>query len=123
MGGLLASAGLALALLIGGFIPALLGFFLVGLGVAAVSPCVYAAAAKNGAVALALDGLSANATLATAAGVTGASVPGGSPVALANIGPDNVLSPGESATLVLQFNNPSRAAITYSTRVLAGVLP
>ena len=77
----------------------------------------------NGAVALALDGLSANATLATAAGVTGASVPGGSPVALANIGPDNVLSPGESATLVLQFNNPSRAAITYSTRVLAGVLP
>jgi MFS family permease len=53
IGGLLASAGLALALIIGGFIPALLGFFLVGLGVAAVSPCVYAAAAKNGAVALA----------------------------------------------------------------------
>ena len=53
VGGMLASAGLAFALLIGGSLPALLGFSLVGLGVAAVSPCVYVAAAKNGAVALA----------------------------------------------------------------------
>lgn len=53
VGGLLAGSGLTLALISGGFIPALMGFFLVGLGVAAVSPCVYAAAAKNGAVALA----------------------------------------------------------------------
>lgn len=52
-GGILASGGLALALLLGGLIPALLGFALVGLGVAAVSPCVYAAAAKHGSVALA----------------------------------------------------------------------
>jgi MFS family permease len=52
-GGVLAGGGLALALLLGGLVPALLGFALVGLGVAAVSPCVYAAAAKHGAVALA----------------------------------------------------------------------
>ncbi|MBM5570870.1 MULTISPECIES: MFS transporter [Deefgea] len=53
VGGVLAGGGLALALLLGGLVPALLGFALVGLGVAAVSPCVYAAAAKHGAVALA----------------------------------------------------------------------
>ncbi|WP_027468038.1 MFS transporter [Deefgea rivuli] len=53
VGGLLAGGGLLLALLLGGLIPALLGFALVGLGVAAVSPCVYAAAAKHGSVALA----------------------------------------------------------------------
>ncbi|MCB5194792.1 MFS transporter [Deefgea salmonis] len=52
-GGLLAGVGLAMALVIGGVVPALIGFALVGLGVAAVSPCVYAAAAKHGAVALA----------------------------------------------------------------------
>jgi MFS family permease len=53
VGGVLAGGGLGLALLIGGLVPALLGFALVGLGVAAVSPCVYAAAAKHGSVALA----------------------------------------------------------------------
>lgn len=53
VGGCLAGGGLGLALLVGGLVPALLGFALVGLGVAAVSPCVYAAAAKHGAVALA----------------------------------------------------------------------
>lgn len=52
-GGTLAGSGLVLALLAGGLIPALIGFALVGLGIAAVSPCVYAAAAKNGPVALA----------------------------------------------------------------------
>lgn len=52
-GGLLAGVGLACALMIGGLVPALFGFALVGLGMAAVSPCVYAAAAKHGAVALA----------------------------------------------------------------------
>ena len=52
-GGILAGVGLSLALLLGGIVPALLGFALVGLGVAAVSPCVYANAAKEGAVALA----------------------------------------------------------------------
>jgi MFS family permease len=51
-GSALAAAGLALALLSGGVVPALIGFACVGLGIAAVTPCVYVAAAKNGSDAL-----------------------------------------------------------------------
>ncbi|UQU64755.1 MFS transporter [Couchioplanes caeruleus] len=47
-GGILAGAGLATALLAGGVIPALAGFACVGLGMAAVSPCLYVAAAREG---------------------------------------------------------------------------
>jgi MFS family permease len=54
VGSALAGAGLALALLVGGVVPALIGFACVGLGVAAVTPCVYVAAAKQGSDALAL---------------------------------------------------------------------
>ncbi len=71
----------------------------------------------SGTVAIALDSLSANATLTSAAGATA------SPLALVNVGADNILSPGESATVTLQFNNPTRAAITYTPRVLGGVTP
>ncbi|WP_097239792.1 MFS transporter [Streptomyces sp. 1331.2] len=53
-GSLLAGLGLALALLVGGVVPTLLGFACVGLGVAAVTPCVYVAAARRGADALSL---------------------------------------------------------------------
>ncbi|MFD7069693.1 MFS transporter [Streptomyces sp. NPDC059913] len=53
-GSVVAGAGLALALLAGGVVPALLGFACVGLGVAAVTPCVYVAAAGRGPDALAL---------------------------------------------------------------------
>ena len=52
-GSLLAGASLAAALLIGGVVPALVGFALFGIGVATVSPCVYAAGAREGGVALA----------------------------------------------------------------------
>ncbi|HEX3516803.1 MAG TPA: MFS transporter [Trebonia sp.] len=58
----LAAAGLTLALLLGGMAPALLGFACVGLGIAAVAPCVYVAAAGRGPNAL---------TLVAAMGVTG----------------------------------------------------
>ncbi|MET8539282.1 MFS transporter [Kitasatospora sp. NPDC004799] len=54
VGSLLAGAGLALALAVGGVVPTLLGFACVGLGVAAVTPCVYVAAARQGADALSL---------------------------------------------------------------------
>ncbi|MFJ3787389.1 MFS transporter [Kitasatospora sp. NPDC090091] len=54
VGSLLAGAGLALALLAGGLVPTLLGFACVGVGVAAVTPCVYVAAARQGADALSL---------------------------------------------------------------------
>jgi MFS family permease len=52
-GALLAGLSLAAALLIGGVAPALVGFGLFGIGVATVSPCVYAAGAREGGVALA----------------------------------------------------------------------
>lgn len=53
-GSALAGAGLALALLSGGIVPALIGFAAVGLGIAAVTPCVYVAAAGQGSDALTL---------------------------------------------------------------------
>ncbi len=51
-GGTLAGAGLAAGLLGGGAYPALAGFACVGLGMAAVSPCLYMAAARHGTAAL-----------------------------------------------------------------------
>ncbi|MCX4677180.1 MFS transporter [Streptomyces sp. NBC_01433] len=53
-GSVLAGAGLTLALLVGGVVPTLIGFACVGLGIAAVTPCIYVAAAKKGPDALAL---------------------------------------------------------------------
>lgn len=47
-GGMLASLGLGVALLMGGVVPALIGFACVGLGMAAVTPCIYVEAAKKG---------------------------------------------------------------------------
>ncbi|MGP4048897.1 MFS transporter [Streptomyces sp. 2A115] len=54
LGSALAAAGLAFALVGGGVVTALIGFACVGLGCAAVTPCVYVAAAKQGSDALAL---------------------------------------------------------------------
>jgi MFS family permease len=51
-GSTLAGAGLLTALLTGGAGPALAGFACVGLGMAAVSPCLYVAAARHGPAAL-----------------------------------------------------------------------
>jgi MFS family permease len=69
LGSALAGVGLALALLSGGAVPALIGFACVGLGIAAVTPCVYVAAAEQGSDAL---------TLVAAMGTTG--LLGGPPV-------------------------------------------
>lgn len=52
-GSLIAGVSLAAALIVGGIGPALVGFALFGFGVATVSPCVYAAGAREGGVALA----------------------------------------------------------------------
>ncbi|TCO47352.1 MFS transporter [Actinocrispum wychmicini] len=62
VGSALAACGLAFALLLGGVVPALVGFACVGLGMAAVTPCIYVAAAKAGPNAL---------TLVAAMGTTG----------------------------------------------------
>ncbi|MEU6172092.1 MFS transporter [Streptantibioticus parmotrematis] len=69
LGSALAGVGLALALLSGGVVPALAGFACVGLGIAAVTPCVYVAAAGQGSDVL---------TLVAAMGTTG--LLGGPPV-------------------------------------------
>lgn len=53
-GGVLASFGLIIALLLGGVFPTLAGFACVGLGMAAVTPCIYAEAAKKGSTTLTL---------------------------------------------------------------------
>lgn len=54
VGAALAFSGLTVALVLGGLVPALLGFACVGLGMAAVTPSLYVAAAKAGTNALAL---------------------------------------------------------------------
>lgn len=54
LGSAIAGLGLAAGVLVGGVYPALLGFACVGLGIAAVTPCVYVAAASAGTDALAL---------------------------------------------------------------------
>ncbi|MET8579925.1 MFS transporter [Streptomyces collinus] len=53
-GSAVAGTGLAVALVAGGVLPTLLGFACVGLGAAAVTPCVYVAAAERGSDALSL---------------------------------------------------------------------
>ncbi|MEU0838726.1 MFS transporter [Streptomyces sp. NPDC005962] len=62
LGSALAGTGLALALAVGGVAPALTGFACVGLGIAAVTPCVYVAAARQSPESL---------TLVAAMGTTG----------------------------------------------------
>jgi len=70
-----------------------------------------------GAVSLVLDGLSANAGLFNASGTTDASqAPAGSPYLNVN----SNLAAGQTVTFTLQFTDPSRGAITYNARVLAG---
>lgn len=54
LGAAVAGLGLAAALLIGGVVAALIGFAGVGLGMAAVTPCLYVAAAAQGPEALTL---------------------------------------------------------------------
>ncbi|CAL9417479.1 MFS transporter [Streptomyces sp. enrichment culture] len=62
LGSAVAGTGFAVALVSGGVAPALAGFACMGLGIAAVTPCVYAAAARQGSDAL---------TLVAAMGTTG----------------------------------------------------
>jgi List-Bact-rpt repeat protein len=71
----------------------------------------------TGPISLVLDGLSANAALFNATGVTDSlDAPAGSPY----LNSAATLAPGQNTTFALQFTDPTRAAITYTTRVLAG---
>ncbi len=67
-------------------------------------------------ISLVLDNLSSNATLYSPTGTTACATPAGSPF----INWLSSLAPGASASIVLQFTNPTKAGITYATRVLAG---
>jgi MFS family permease len=71
LGSALAGIALACAVLAGGVVPALLGFGLVGLGIASVTPCVYVAAAREGADALAMVAAMGTVGLLAGPGVIG----------------------------------------------------
>lgn len=73
-----------------------------------------------GPLALVLDGLSANATLVNGTGATACTTPKGDPFVAVAGG----LTPGASTSVLLRFNDPSHAPITYpATRVLSGSGP
>ena len=71
LGSSVAGIGLAIAVTTGGVVPALLGFACVGLGIAAVTPCVYVAAAGQGGDALALVAAMGTVGLLAGPGVIG----------------------------------------------------
>lgn len=70
-----------------------------------------------GPVSLVLDSLSANAGLANLTGTLNVLGPPNSPYI--NVTAGN-LAPGQMASIQLQFTDPTRAAISYTTRVMAG---
>lgn len=73
--------------------------------------------AITGPISLVLDSLSADATLFNATGTTDTlELPAGSPYLNAVV----TLAPGQSVGIQMQFTDPTRGAITYNTRVLAG---
>jgi uncharacterized protein len=72
-----------------------------------------------GPIYLVLDNLSSNATLTGSTGTTTTVAPLGSPYVQV-IPPNGSLASGASITTVLNFANPTRAAITYTTRILSG---
>lgn len=80
VGGVVAGSGLALALLAGGVVPTLIGFACVGLGVAAVTPCIYVAAAAQGTDALALVAAMGTTGLLAGPALIGFIASAGSPV-------------------------------------------
>ena len=71
----------------------------------------------TGPISLVLDGLTSNITLYGATGSTACVAPQGSPYITASAAD---LAPGASASVTLQFTDPTKAAITYNTRLLAG---
>jgi hypothetical protein len=75
------------------------------------------ASAINGPISLVLDSLSTNASLFNLTGTTDLlQAPAGSPYITVNVN----LGPGQMTAFALQFTDPTRTAITYNTRVLAG---
>jgi hypothetical protein len=73
-----------------------------------------------GPVALVADSLSANAAMANSGGTTTCAAPLGRPYVVAGLGPNNLLAPGATVAIALEFTNSSTAPITYTPRVIAG---
>jgi hypothetical protein len=75
------------------------------------------ATAIQGPISLVVDGLSGDVSLFNLTGSTDALFPpAGDPYISSSAG----LAPAQSVSVTLQFTDPTRAAITYNTRVLAG---
>lgn len=70
---------------------------------------------------LALDNLSAGATLFNADGTTSVLAPLGSPYVSVPVGDDGILRPHEVKTVTLEFLDPAAAPITYAARMLSVV--
>lgn len=76
------------------------------------------AGALAGPFFLVLDGLSPSATLSNASGTTSVYPPTARPYITV---PGSSLAPGASATVSLQFSNPTNAAISYTARTLNSI--
>jgi hypothetical protein len=74
----------------------------------------------QGPISLALDALSPNALLANGSGTTSCTVPAGSSYINVSLGAQSVLPVGQSASVTLNFFDPSNQGIVYAPRVLAG---
>jgi hypothetical protein len=78
----------------------------------------------TGPIYLVLDNLGSHKTrLANQNGVTTCAAPIDSPYRQANLGQDNLLSPGEYGVVILKFWHPLPGTISYTPRVLAGDEP
>ena len=74
-----------------------------------------------GPLALVVDNLSANAAMINSGGTTTCAAPLGRPYVLAGLGPNNLLAPGATVAIALEFTNATPTApITYTPRVIAG---
>jgi hypothetical protein len=71
-----------------------------------------------GPFALAMNGLSSNATLFNQSGTTACSVNPGSPFMVLNAG--STWTSGQSLTVSVEFVDPTKTGITYTPRLLAG---
>jgi hypothetical protein len=75
-----------------------------------------------GPVSLVVDGLSSNVAVVPD-GTTSCTAPPATPYRSLNVGADNILTPGESANVVLSFIDPSNVPIGYTVRVVANGSP
>lgn len=75
----------------------------------------------DGPIYLVLDNLGPGVALTNGSGTAGCSgVTNGASFVQLDAGPDNLFSPGETARVVLQFQNPSKVPIRYTPRVFGG---